>query len=763
MDRHELEEQIRASLQTRADDVQPTPELWERVSTRTTRAARWQLGGWVLSGAAAVVAMVVGGMALFGGPRTVEIQPQPDIAESPDEVEPGPADAPATPTVVTTDGETLHRVDPDTGEVVQELFPFEGFAEGAEIHEVAVRPVSDEGVVTVAMTILIEGEYDVEVAAFDAEGNRVTRQRLGMASPEPAALAPDVVWSEDGRYVMWAGRTFLDGGVTNPGLWIHDWVENPVDENGVATPVPVLSGEAARSPMFDATAVDLREWSGPTDGDSRVLATTTDGDAWTIDLGRACGPTERCSGFFTEGTVTPFGFEGWSPMDVGTLDNGVTVALVARGDGTRSAEGIEFALLADPMSDQQRELDLPELADFTAAPGDAFLSVAGDRVLVGHPAGTPYLLTTTGDTVESTDVTDTQALADDVMNGGMAVLRRGIERSEPTEDATPTATETSEGEAPTGGDGLATHVITTPERGQFQLVDRRAPGEAVAAWTRPDGVDGETYPNQVVVHPSSTPADLEVVTRWSVGESDTFTRTVLRDGEVVLNEVMDVQPDNSGGAAETADVAPVFSTDGAWLAWVETPRATTGPSQVRVVGWGPDGPTGETTTITAPDDVTRPMSLLDWASSPEQDVLTMSPSPGPGPSAGGTMLELRLPHQPGQPADPTAAGEWDEVELPGVLFEAGSFLFEDGSERYVAYAGQDDVLYALADAPETGVPTGAYAFSEGRLVSFGPDNALVHTAGGAWQRVQVDDGATSTVSMPEATVAVLPWASPGAG
>ncbi len=138
MERHELEDRIRASLEARANDVQPTPELWERVSERTTRRARWALGGWVLSGAAAVLAIVVGGMVLFSSPRGVQIDQQPDIADTPTDA-PVPAET-ADPTIVTTDGRLLRVIEPGTGEVLSEVDPRAGLQVPATIRELAVRP-----------------------------------------------------------------------------------------------------------------------------------------------------------------------------------------------------------------------------------------------------------------------------------------------------------------------------------------------------------------------------------------------------------------------------------------------------------------------------------------------------------------------------------------------------------------------------------------------------------------------------------------------
>ncbi len=240
-----------------------------------------------------------------------------------------------------------------------------------------------------------------------------------------------------------------------------------------------------------------------------------------------------------------------------------------------------------------------------------------------------------------------------------------------------------------------------------------------------------------------------------VGEAETLSRTVVRDGQVVVNEVLptDLQPDNQGPIAELAESAPVFSPTGAWLDWVETPQGADGPVRLRIVPWGDQGPAGNASTVDAPSDVVRPQALVDWATTSQGDVLTFRPPFGPGePTEPGAMIEFRLAG-----ADPRA-GEWATVTLPGNLFDAGSFPLEgDVEQRYVAYDGGEDVLYGLAEAPETAVPTGAFSFSEGRVVAFGPDSALVQQADGSWQRVQVDDGAASRVEMPDGTVAVLPW------
>lgn len=769
MERHQLEDRIRASLQVRADDVEPTPELWERVADRTARRSRWLLGLWALSGAAVVVAVVFGGMALFGAPRNVEIQPEPDVVDTPDLPQPTPTDttpgpAPASaPTLVTTDGQLLYELDPTTGDVLRQMDPYAGFAEGGRAVELAVRPVDEAAGLTIATVIEREGVFDIEVTVFDAEGQRTDREPIGMAVPA-TEVPPEIVWSQDGRYLMWAGASSLGGGTADPALWAYDWVDRPVTDNGQAEPV-MVTAPGADSALFEGGGtVDLREWTGAPDDRSRVVATTTAGSAFLVDLDHVasdCADAIPCPPPTWQAQISELVFEGASPIDLGTLANGVNLALVVPTaeptppDG--DADDTTLALLAEPMSDSQRSLQTPVLTRGTASPTDAWMAVADDRIAIGLGGQQAHLLTVTGDTVEELEVTGTVPLPDGTRAAAMTAA--AVDADAPAEEATPASPTEGPTELPADQDGVPTHVLTGgPD--ELRLVDRRSPDEPLVTIPRPDGTDHEMAAGEVVVHPQSTPAHLQFVTTWMAGESQVLARTVVRDGEVVANEVLDgqAQPDNTGGAAETAHSAPVFSPDGRWLAWVETPDGGAGPAQVRIVDWTDQGAAGPGRAVTAPGGDRRPFQLLDWATTPEVDVLTMTPPAGPGADApvDAAMIELRLQIVDGTIAESTDE-DWQDVDLPGVLFDAGSFQFEDGAERYIAFDGGDQVLYGLAEAPGTAVETGAYAFSEGRVVAFGPDSALVQRPDGRWQRVQVDTGAASPVDMPAGTRTVLPW------
>lgn len=750
MERRQLEDRLRASLQARADDVQPTPELWERVSTRTTRRARWQLGAWVLSGTAAVVAIVVGGIVLFGSPRSVQIEPEPDIVDTPDLTEPTEEATPApggsaTPTVVTTDGSTLFRIDPATGEVVADLAPRAGLQEGAAIREVAVRPVGDEGVLTVATVIEIEGGYDVEVHAFDADGNRIDRLNIGSAAPAATDLPPDVVWSEDGRYVMWAGSS----GPSGPALWAYDWVERPVDDNGIAEPFTAAPPGTPAELFQRDDVVDLRQWSGPSDGQSTVVATTTTGGAYRIDLTHQpsdCGGATPCPPTFAP-SVQDLGFEGGSAMDLGTLDSGVSLALMARpSQGGQDAEGATLELVAEPMSDQVRRLELPELTTGTAAPPDAWMAVSGNRVAVGFGPQAAYLLTISGDVVEDLEVADTVPLPDGTMMAGAAAVRFGAGAGDAEEIRSPSPTP-SEGPATSATlleDGLPSHVVSYfPSAEEFLLQDRRTPDDPVVTWARPTGVPADMLMDGVAVWPGSTPARLQVVSAWVSADRTVLARTEVVDGAITTNEAFteDLQPARGDVLSR-----PVFAPDGNHLAWLESAGSSDVLRVVRWQGGSPSSDLGAT-----PLEGVPPLAVLeDWAVTDTGSVLTAMVDEATRQEV--VEIELLGTDGPIVLAEDTPT----VVDLPGRPLAAGSFDFDSGHTRYVVYDA-DVVRYALAEAPETGVDTGLPHSEAGRIVAFGPDSLVVQLGDGSWQRVQVDDGATSAVEAPRGTVAVLPW------
>lgn len=414
MDRNQFEDRIRASLQERADDVQPTPALWEQVADRTTRQSRRLWAGRL---AKAAGGLAVGAVAAFGvvqltsSPQTVTIDPanpaSPDPADpqptdpasdTGDSMKPAPDDSPR---VVTTDGARLMQVDPITGETFRDLNAFDGFQEPPVIGDVAVRPLAGDGRLTVATTIALEGlSWEVQVTTWDPDGRIESSYRVPQViadvSPETMAQPPTLTWSQDGTFLAYTVRERSGETMLTLFDWEDQWVGGT--QRAVSFIVP---------PEFGGPQ-DVASWTGAPlkgpstltlvgpDGLTRVRVDAPDPNACALP-GEDCSREPRLIGF------EPFVFEGGAPMDAGVLGNGVEVVLVARAGGGQDAEGATLAFVADPMSDTQRTLDLPELTDGTASPSDAWMTVQGEWVTAGF-GGRAFLARIIGDTVEDLTV-----------------------------------------------------------------------------------------------------------------------------------------------------------------------------------------------------------------------------------------------------------------------------------------------------------------------------------------------------------------------
>lgn len=427
MERHELEDRIRASLQARAGDVEPTPTLWQRVSDRATRLSWWHVGAWTLSGAAAVVVLVVGIAALLDTPpRSVQIDPVQ--SETATEAEPTPTPTPAetgTPTteptetgsptpvapdgsgppVVVADDEGVHEVDPATGEVVTELPVFEGLAEGGPVGDVAVRPGSGPEQLVVASMIGLEGtDWEIEISTFGPDRTRTDRIRVpafdeqgqrmsagGAVTPEnEETFSPTLVWSADGQYLAWGRQQ--DGDVT---VYASSWEELQVESDQV---VPTAIAEFPDDGTLQPARV--QDWIGDPTADSQLLVATTGG----IEQLGVCMPDGLCS----PDARTDMFFEGGTVIDVAHLANGARLVLVVRGSETRDAESATLELVANPMDDNQRTLQVPEgtFPEGTAGPTGGWLAAGGDRAAVGFGPSPGQLLTISGELAEDLEVTD---------------------------------------------------------------------------------------------------------------------------------------------------------------------------------------------------------------------------------------------------------------------------------------------------------------------------------------------------------------------
>ena len=425
MERHELEDRIRASLQARAGDVEPTPTLWQRVSDRVGRRAWWQVGAWTLSGAAVVAVAVVGVAALLDTPpRTVEIDPVQSETAPPTEPEPTatPTATPtptasATPTttqggggggaprVVTADGDGVHEIDPATGQVLADLPVFAPLAEGGPVGDVAVRPGSDAEQLVVATMIGIEGrDWELQLTTFGPDRQVQASTRINVHDDQGTPLSaggdftgeafpPTVTWSADGQYLAW-GRQTQDG-VT---VYAAGWEELQVE------PDQVVPSEVAQVPSTNGVPARVQDWTGDPQDGSLLLLSTAEG----VERLSVCLPTGVCE----DGIRGQLLFEGGSIIDVDHLTNGSTVVLVARSGSGQDAENATLELIANPMDDTQRTLSVPDgtFPTGTAATYDGWLAAGGNRVAVGFDTFSAQLLTVSGELAEELQVTDDVAL-----------------------------------------------------------------------------------------------------------------------------------------------------------------------------------------------------------------------------------------------------------------------------------------------------------------------------------------------------------------
>lgn len=239
----DLEGMLRRSLRNRAEDVEPTPCLFEAVRARVHRRRRTvRLAAATGFAVAAIVAIVVvpGALDLLR-PTETDV----DILEAPEDREPegptgtegdddaGPATDPPTPRIpgfaVATDGRSILLIDlvalqdPDTTVAEEELYslPEEG---EARFVTVAVRPGSTRHDLVAALLVEAGGMYEhrwLQVRDGEVEVHTVPVPyaivERGVDGPVPAP-----VWSADGRHLAW-----IETGDAGPMLRFIGWTEGP--------------------------------------------------------------------------------------------------------------------------------------------------------------------------------------------------------------------------------------------------------------------------------------------------------------------------------------------------------------------------------------------------------------------------------------------------------------------------------------------------------------------------------------------------------
>lgn len=417
MERHELEQRLRASLQERADDVEPTPALWQRVEGKAMRRNRWRVGVMALGAAAAVAVAVLAVPALLDGPFRVDDMPPAATPTEPQVTEPGPGvtetepgpggDDSLKPFLVVTDGASLFLDEGADGGAMTELQGYGGIAEPWGVVGVTVRPGSTVDDLTVATSFVVEGNREIAVHRF-VDGDAVETYRLGTAALAGQQVAdPTVQWSDDGRFLVWT--SFADNsGETDPTLRVLTWARATDITNNGSDPA-ALDGQTIASVAGNiqlesstVTATDLRlqDWTGATstlDDQSTLWFTTLGAQAAsmtvTLDAPGACveedGTTiidePTCPQVAPLTDVEEVPFEAGAIADIGHEQSGLRYVLAVRSSTDQDAEGATMSLQIEPDSDEQRFIELPEeMIPGGAAPGERWLEVVpGGPIVVG--------------------------------------------------------------------------------------------------------------------------------------------------------------------------------------------------------------------------------------------------------------------------------------------------------------------------------------------------------------------------------------------
>jgi hypothetical protein len=728
MDRNHLEDRIRASLKARAGDVEPTPVLWEEVDRKISRRRWWQAGLVALSGVAAVVAVLLA-IPLFSVDRTITIDPADTPTTRPTDGIPGDG---APTRIVTTDGVSLYEIDPATGAVVRELRASEGFLDAQEFGAVAVRPASAPGETVVAATVRVEGNWEVRVFTFDADGARTDWTAVAeVATPaaEPA-VAPTVVWSADGAYLAWTATD-----ASGSAVWVSAWPSTGT----LAVEVTDLSG--IESSPGD---VRLQAWVGDPAAGSTFWLTTLGAQLYT--QGVTAAP------FAADGAPSEYVVEQGGVSDVGFLGDRTAVMLVARSSGSQDAEGGTLQLWVEPMDDMGPFFDLPDGfpgATGSAAPGDAWLTAAGDTVVVGN-AGRAWLLTVPGATIESRQVTATVELPEGTL-AASAAPRIGTTPGGDATPGTPTETATAGPSFPVPG-----HAIRVNDR-EFELVEFGSSDAPPIAWGAPTGLPVEYVPVDVIVAPGGTADDFATVELWNAGDSYLLAYTIVRGGAIVdqalFPEVDQIQQDGLIG-----DPTPVFAPTGDWVAWVEN---TAGGAEwtLRAVAWTPEGPaTGAARTDNAGWvlAVDAPVAAADWVVDTAGADGTFQSRIGLRPLAdGGAWLEVSVEQQADGALAIPADGGISGIDADGL---SGIATVQDGATRLglAATPGGWRVLTDLGAPTETaievtGLPADAVALT---LVDAADGVLLVDLDGAPWL-VSTSSGDTHGGGWPVNTLAFV--------
>jgi hypothetical protein len=558
MDR--VEQLVRDSLRTRAEDVEPTPHLYRGVQDRIARRRRRTIATWVPAGAVALGVAVVLPSVLDTGTQVPSIE---DYADGPVSA------APTSTRAVTVDRDgVVALVDLTDGSVLHEY----GSLDGAGVPPLLDVAPTDVDAVPDAIAGTPQDRVDGPTLAITAftvtcpPGSACAGETT--TSFEPEGGAPEV------------GARFA---VSPDGAWTATLAGPMQDADGWTLqlrPTPRSDApELFREPAVVVPAGSVvQDWSGTLepDGTSEVTVVTPDGqllgfpltydgDTFTWTDEAVLSPVDRepvaayASSHLGDGT-------GYV---LSTGDAGLEVQAV-RGGRTLGAVDVD-ALVGDPQAE-------------TVA-----LDAWGDTATLSSPDGS-WLLTHDG----QGDFADPVALPDGTVRAALV----GREVDDGPDDASPD--EPGEASPAEPGEGLDDVIVEEPtaafagpivQAGARSVVLRTDAEERILLALPPEG---ESTVVEVGVRPGSSADDLTAVVA-TTAEGFTDLRWVeVVDGQVQDPVVLEGAYASAGvGDASVTLRGLTWSPAGDRLLWVE---ATPGDATLRAIGWD-DGPgTGDTAT-----------------------------------------------------------------------------------------------------------------------------------------------------------------------
>jgi hypothetical protein len=593
-----IEDRIRTSLQQRAEDVEPTPALWQEVDRRITRR-RWRtVGVWSLAGVAAALAAVVVVPGLVGSTT-----PTPEIGGG---VPGGPA-----PAIAVSDGAGLGWLDLRSGTVTP-LDGSGGTDDVGRIEQIAVRPGStpgDHDIVAVRARPDGFTELLVDVARPDQDG----LGSMGQLSEHERGFVPSVAFSPDGSMLAMTIPSVSIGAGGGTTVVLRPYEPGEFPELGLATATNDVSYASVE---LDGMAT-IVGWSDAAPGSDAVSTLyVRPGDADERSAGPLVAVDIEVAGDGTALTTEP------RPVVAG--DAGTVEAMVVDRSGS-AARTVQLLRQADGMTLEVSHTSGASEGVFpVGSGGDGYtLDTAGDAIVVfdGERAELWSWTLNGGLSGGQTLPVTTTAVALFDLPGGIAAPEDPT-TDEPDVDE-PATDDGGDDQGSTDGPSEGPAVVATDEpvllAGTRELYVLRDGERELLYQFDPEG---EARIIEVAVRPGSTVGDLTaVVLTAAEGMMDLRVLEVV-DGQVTgAAEPLEGQYAPGLGREDRSSFSitgPVWYEDGSSLAWLEFDGQDT---ELRVIGWDEDGPgTGDPATDNAAfvlDDAPEGVRLLPsvWVAS----------------------------------------------------------------------------------------------------------------------------------------------------